>query len=140
MPENTVTREDLEARLKANPFAAWMGLSILSLDEEVLEIGLVWKEDMIANPEARNTHGGILAALIDTAADFMIAAKVGRPVPTIDLRIDYHSAAGPGDLRAVARIKRLGRTFSTAEAEILDADGKLIASGRGVYFTAAAQE
>ena len=139
MPENTVTREDLEARLNANPFAAWMGLSILNLDEETLEIGLAWKEEMIANPEARNTHGGILAALIDTAADFMIAAKVGRPVPTIDLRIDYHSAAGPGDLRAVARIVRLGRTFSTAEAEILDADGKLIASGRGVYFTAAAQ-
>lgn len=138
MPENTMTREDLEARLKANPFAAWMGLSILSLDQDTLEIGLVWKEEMIANPEARNTHGGILAALIDTAADFMIAAKVGKPVPTIDLRVDYHSATGPGDLRAVARIIRLGRTFATAEAKILDADGKLIASGRGVYYTAAA--
>lgn len=138
MPENTMTREDLEARLKANPFAAWMGLSILSLDQDTLEIGLVWKEEMIANPEARNTHGGILAALIDTAADFMIAAKVGKPVPTIDLRVDYHSSTGPGDLRAVARIIRLGRTFATAEAKILDADGKLIASGRGVYYTAAA--
>lgn len=138
MPENTVTSQDLEARLKANPFAAWMGLSILSLDEDTLEIGLVWKEEMIANPEARNTHGGILAALIDTAADFMIAAKVGKPVPTIDLRVDYHSAAVPGDLRARARIIRMGRTFSTAEAEIFNADGKLIASGRGVYLTAAA--
>lgn len=139
MSGNKATREDLEARLDANLFAAWMGLSILNLDDDTIEIGLTWKEDMIAHPKARYTHGGILAALIDTAADFMIAAKVGQPVPTVDLRIDYHSAASPGDLRAVGRIVKLGRTLSTAEAEVLDSDGKLIASGRGVYFTAAAQ-
>jgi uncharacterized protein (TIGR00369 family) len=95
---------------------------------------------MISNPAARVTHGGILGALIDVAADFMIAAKVGMPVPTVDLRVDYHSAAKPGDLKVIAQIVRLGGTNSVAEARIIDGEGKLIASGRGTYFTAAARK
>ena len=140
MPENVITAEKLEERLTANPFNNWMGLKLLSLDEEKLEIGLVWREEMISNPAARYTHGGIIGALIDVAADFMIAAKIGVPVPTVDIRIDYHRAAMPGDLRAVARIVRLGSTNTVAEALVYDGDDKLIASGRGVYFTAAAKK
>ncbi len=140
MSANVVSAEKLGERLVANPFNAWMGLEILKLDEDTLEIGLKWREEMISNPTARVTHGGILGALIDVAADFMIAAKVGAPVPTVDLRVDYHRAAEPGDLRAVARIVRLGGTNSVAEASVFDGDGRLIASGRGVYFTAAAKK
>ena len=140
MPENVITAEKLEERLTANPFNNWMGLKLLSLDEDKLEIGLVWREEMISNPTARVTHGGIIGALIDVAADFMIAAKVGAPVPTVDIRVDYHRAAMPGDLRAVARIIRLGSTNTVAEALVYDGDEKLIASGRGVYFTAAAKK
>ncbi len=137
MPENVVSAEQLNQRLVANPFNAWMGLRILDLNEETIEIGLVWRDEMISNPKARVTHGGILGALIDVAADFMVAAKVGTPVPTVDLRIDYHRAAAPGDLKAIGRIVRLGSTNSVAEAHVYDDDGRLIASGRGVYFTAA---
>ncbi len=137
MPENVVSAEQLNERLVANPFNAWMGLRILDLNEETIEIGLVWRDEMISNPKARVTHGGILGALIDVAADFMVAAKVGTPVPTVDLRIDYHRAAAPGDLKAIGRIVRLGSTNSVAEAHVYDDQGRLIASGRGVYFTAA---
>lgn len=139
MPENVVSAEKLNERLVANPFNAWMGLRILDLTEETIEIGLEWREDMVSNPNARVTHGGILGALIDVAGDFMIAAKVGAPVPTVDLRVDYHRAAAPGDLKAIGRIVRLGSTNSVAEAHVYDGDGRLIASGRGVYFTAAAK-
>lgn len=140
MPENVIAADKLEERLVANPFNAWMGLKILALDEEKLEIGMVWREEMISNPKARITHGGIIGALIDVAADFMIAAKVGMPVPTVDLRVDYHRAASPGDLRVVASIVRLGGTNSVAEARVFDGEDNLIASGRGVYFTAAAKK
>ncbi len=139
MPDNMVDANRLEARLVANPFNAWMGLHLVSLDEEGLTLGLRWREEMISNPHARVTHGGILAALIDVAADFAIAAKVGTPVPTVDMRIDFHRAARPGDLAATAKVVRLGGTNSVAEARVHDMEGTLIASGRGVYFTAAAK-
>ncbi len=62
--------------------------------------------------------------------------STGRGVPTIDMRIDYHAAAMPGDLTIKGRVVRAGSQFSTAEAHVYDADGKLLASGRGTYFTA----
>jgi len=57
-------------------------------------------------------------------------------VPTIDLRVDYHSPAMPGDLTARGKVIRFGGQFSTAEAQIFDQGGKLLASGRGTYLTA----
>ena len=136
MAGNVKTAEELQVRLIANHFNEWMGLKIIDLDEEKIEIMMSWREEMISNPKARVTHGGILGALVDVAADFMIAAKLGAPAPTVDMRVDYHRAASPGDLRAVGRIIRVGGTFSTAEAEVFDGDEKLIASGRGLYYTA----
>ena len=136
MAGNVKTAEELQVRLVANHFNEWMGLQIINLDEEKIEITMRWREEMISNPKARVTHGGILGALVDVAADFMIAAKLGAPAPTVDMRVDYHRAASPGDLRAVGRIIRVGGTFSTAEAEVFDGDERLVASGRGLYYTA----
>jgi acyl-coenzyme A thioesterase PaaI-like protein len=42
----------------------------------------------------------------------------------------------PGDLTIRGRIVRMGSQFSTTEAQVFDAQGKLIASGRGTYLTA----
>ena len=136
MAGNVKTAEELQVRLVANHFNEWMGLKIINLDEEKIEITMSWREEMISNPKARVTHGGILGALVDVAADFMIAAKLGAPAPTVDMRVDYHRAASPGDLRAVGKIIRVGGTFSTAEAEVFDGDERLVASGRGLYYTA----
>lgn len=139
MADNVASVEALQERMSANPFNAWMGLAIESLTEDELTVTARWREEMVSNPKARYTHGGIIGAIIDTVADFMIAAKVGMPVPTVDIRIDYHRAAAPGDLKCVARIVRLGGTNSVAEGYLYDGEGKLIASGRGTYFTAAAK-
>ena len=139
MPANVVTAEALQDRLSANPFNKWMGMEIQDLTEDELVVTIKWREEMVSNPKAKYTHGGILGSMIDTVADFAIAAKVGMPVPTVDLRIDYHRAAAPGDLRCVARVIKLGGTNSVAEGFVYDSDDKLIASGRGTYFTAAAK-
>jgi len=135
LSDNVLGAAEMEARLRVAPFSRWMDLRVTALDEQGVEVGLTWRDEMISNPTARITHGGVLAALIDAAADFAIAAKIGRPVPTVDLRIDYHRPAAPGDLRARATIVRLGSTMAVAEAEIFDADGRMVASGRGTYFT-----
>ena len=139
MAENVIAADKLEARLVANHFNAWMGLHVVSYTEDGIEIGMKWREEMISNPKLRITHGGIIGALVDVAADFAIAAKLGMPVPTVDLRVDYHRVAEPGDLLAKGRVVRLGSTNAVAEASVHDAGDRLIASGRGVYFSAAAK-
>ena len=136
MSEDAIKIEKLQQLLTRGPFNRWLNFTVLKIDDEGVEMRAAWREEWIVNPDRRYTHGGILAAIIDVAADYAIAARIGRPVPTIDLRVDYHKAAMPGDITAKARIVRLGGQFSTAEASLCDAEGTLVASGRGTYLTA----
>ncbi|MDD9878300.1 MAG: PaaI family thioesterase [Magnetovibrio sp.] len=136
MPENKMTEAELAERLRVAPFHKWLGLELTEMTEDGIEIRVPWREEFVVNVDVGYTHGGILATLIDVAADYAIAAKLGRPVPTIDMRVDYHRAAMKGDLVVHAQALKLGGSFSTGEAQVYDEAGKLLASGRGVYFTA----
>ena len=131
-----ITLEQAQAMITRAPYHQWLGLKVTALHEDGIELTATWREEWVVNPERRYTHGGVLAALVDLTADWAMLKKVGRPVPTIDLRVDYHRAAMPGDLTARGSVVRWGRQISTAEAQIFDNEGKLIASGRGTYLTA----
>lgn len=130
------TLEQLQALISRGPFNQWLNFTFVKTDDDGIEVKAAWREEWVVNPDRKYTHGGILAAIVDVAADYAIAAQVGRPVPTIDIRVDYHKAAMPGDLTAKAKVVRMGSQYSTAEASVYDKDGALVASGRGTYFTA----
>lgn len=130
------TPEELEAKLLRAPFHQWLGLKAVSVDEDGITLRATWREEWVVNPDRRYTHGGILAALVDLAADWAIGAKLGRGVPTIDMRVDYHRVAMPGDLICRGTMVRMGGQFSVAEARILDGEDRLLAPGRGVYLAA----
>ncbi len=136
MSEETTSIEKLQQLITRGPFNKWLNFTVLKASNDGVEVRAAWREEWVVNPERRYTHGGILAAIIDVAADYAIAARLGRSVPTIDLRVDYHKAAMPGDLTATARVVRMGSLYSTAEAHLYDKEGELVASGRGTYFTA----
>ena len=136
MSEQAVGIEKLQELINRGPFNKWLNFTIVKSDKDGVELKAAWREEWVVNVERRYTHGGILAAIVDVAADWAIAAQLGRPVPTIDMRVDYHKAAMPGDILAKGRVVRLGSQFSTAEAYLYDKDGALVASGRGTYFTA----
>jgi len=131
-----ITLERAQELVTRAPYHQWLGLKVVALHDDGIELTATWREEWVVNPERRYTHGGVLAALIDIGADWAMVRKLGRGVPTIDLRVDYHSAAMPGDLAIRGKVVKLGSQFATAEAQIHDATGKLIASGRGTYFTA----
>ncbi len=120
-----------------SPLNRWLGMSVLRVDDDGIALGIRWREELISNPDIRSTHGGILATLIDAAGDYAVALKVGVPVPTIDMHVDFHRVAKPGDLRAEGQVIHLGRRFATAHARVLDTEGNLIASGRALYLVPA---
>ena len=125
----------LDGMVRDAPFHRWLGVTLKALSAQGVEILLPWREEFVSDPNVRYTHGGILAALIDLAGDYAIAAQLGRGVPTIDMHIDYHRTALPGPLVARANIIKIGSTVATAEARVFDKDERLIASGRGAYLT-----
>ena len=131
-----MTIERVQTMITRAPYHQWLGLKVDAVLDDGIELTATWREEWVVNPEQRYTHGGVLAALIDLAADWAMIKKLGRPVPTIDLRVDFHSPALPGDLSCRGKIVKVGSQFSSSESFIFDASGKLLASGRGTYSTA----
>ena len=131
-----LTLEQIEAIVTRAPYHKWLGLKVISVGDDEIELKATWREEWVVNLERRYTHGGVLAAMVDLGADWAMVKKTGRGVPTIDMRVDYHAVALPGDLTIKGKIVRMGGQFSVSEARIFDAQGKLLASGRGTYFTA----
>jgi uncharacterized protein (TIGR00369 family) len=137
--ESRLDLEDVQARLTRGPFHRWLGLRLVAIGEDTVEIKAAWREEWVVNPDRRNTHGGILAALVDVAADWALFSRLGRAVPTIDMRVDYHRFALPGDLLARGRVVKFGSQFSVCESQVFDHENRLLASGRGTYLTAPPQ-
>jgi uncharacterized protein (TIGR00369 family) len=136
MSEN-VSAQRVQELITRAPFHEWLGLEVIAVHPDGIELKATWREEWVVNPERRYTHGGVLAALIDLAADWALVSRTGRGVPTIDMRVDYHSPAMPGDLTLHGNVIKWGNQFSVAEAQVFDQQGRLLASGRGTYLTAA---
>jgi uncharacterized protein (TIGR00369 family) len=135
-PGADLTLEQVQEIVTRAPYHKWLGLQVTAVHDDGIELTAKWREEWVVNIERRYTHGGILAALVDLGADWAMIRKTGRGVPTIDMRVDYHAVGMPGDLTIKGKIVRMGGQFSVAEAAIYSAEGKLLASGRGTYFTA----
>ncbi len=74
-------------------------------------------------------HGGILAALADTAGAIAAYTTVpkGVALATIELKINYLEGVPGGRIRAEAQVLRTGRNFVVTECEIFDRKGRLAA-------------
>jgi uncharacterized protein (TIGR00369 family) len=131
-----MTLDEAQQIVSRGPYLRWLGLQVLELGADSITAKASWREEWVANPMLGQTHGGILAALIDFAADFALLGSIGHPVPTIDMRVDYHRLTKQSDLIAKGRVLKLGKQFSVCEAHLYDDNQRLVASGRGAYITA----
>jgi uncharacterized protein (TIGR00369 family) len=133
--DNKLSATDVQAIFDRSPFIRWLGLRVISLDHEQQEIRV--RMDMRPELErrrgTRQFHGGPIAAFIDIAGDFAIGMLVGGGVPTMNFRTDYLRPAIGSALVAVARVRRVGRTASVVDVEVVDEEERLVALGRGAY-------
>jgi uncharacterized protein (TIGR00369 family) len=118
-----------------SPFHRLLGLELVRAEDGAVEMRLPWRDDFRREDGSDWYHGGIISALIDIAGDYAIAARLGRFVATIDLRVDYLRPAREGTLTALAQAVKVGRTVAVANVELRDAQGATVAIGRGAYST-----
>jgi uncharacterized protein (TIGR00369 family) len=72
----------------------------------------------------------------DTWVKSMRCLKVGgRPLPTMNFRVDYLRPAVNTGLTASARVRRAGRSFGVVDVDVFDARGSLVAIGRASCVT-----
>jgi len=133
---STVPLDGLPEFLGRSPYHRLLGLHMTKAAKGEVVVRMPFREDLLAGDDesGRYIHGGAIASLIDTAADFAVIAAVGRDVPTIDLRVDYLRAAR-GTLVATARTRKAGRSLAVADVDVTDDAGQLVAVGRGVFKT-----
>src|SRR3974390_3825673 len=129
-----MTLERVQPMITRGPYHQWLGLKVIAVNEGGIELTATWREEWVVNPERRYTHGGILAALVDLTADWAMVKSLGRPGPPVDLRVDYHSAAMPGDLTCRGKIVKLSGQFASCEAFVYGSKGNWLLSGRVTYF------
>jgi uncharacterized protein (TIGR00369 family) len=80
-------------------------------------------------------HGGPIAAAIDTVGDYALVMLLGRPLPTINFRVDYLRPAINTALMITARVRRNGRSVGVVDVDVCNDQGTLVAIGRASYAT-----
>ncbi|MGC7407417.1 PaaI family thioesterase, partial [Pandoraea pneumonica] len=81
---------------------------------QTIEVDIPFQNAFERGAGTRQWHGGPLAAVIDTVGDFAVGMLVGRGLPTVNFRVDYLRPAIDTDLRAIARVRRLGKSIGVA--------------------------
>lgn len=126
-------RQRAEDSLHNLPFAQLMGMRLvdLKLDTAVIEIAM---RDDLRQP-AGVLHGGVTATLIDTAMAFAVITRLaeGERASTVDLTVHYLRPHTDGTFTCTAKIVRAGKRIFTVSADVLNAEGKQIATAVSTY-------
>ena len=127
--------EAIQAMLDDSPFIKNCAMAVTAVDNDAqsLTITMPLKPEFERIPDSGQFHGGPIAALIDTAGCFALVVLVERGIPTINFRTDYLRPAINTDLRAVATVRRAGRTVGVADVDVYDNEDRLVAVGRGTF-------
>ncbi len=80
-----------------------------------------------------NTHGGIIATLLDKAGWFTAAQYYDTWVATADLHVQLVTHASRQSIHAKGTLVRAGRKLAVATMEAHTSDGTLVAIGSGTY-------
>ncbi len=127
--------ETLQSALEGVPFARECGMCIVEADQDAqtLCIDMPISDRVERAAGSKQFHGGAIASLIDTAGTFVVVMALGKAVPTINLRTDFLRPAIDSTLSARAKVRRAGRTVCIVDVDVADAEGKLVAVGRGTF-------
>ena len=107
-----------------------MQFDIRALEEGRVEFGCTLDES-VYNPIGV-VHGGLVCTLLDTVAGCAVHTTLpqGFAYTSIELKVNYlravHATSGP--LTAIGRVVKPGRRVAFAEGEVLDAQGRTVAT------------
>lgn len=127
-----MTTDDFIEHLNANlPHAMQtLGGEVLEFDEEKNAAMLRFTADRtLCNPDG-GIQGGFICGMLDAAMANAVFCLLGEVaiVATLEIKVSYLEVTREGELFARGTITRPGKTITFLEAELRDADGKLLAT------------
>lgn len=128
-------RETVRTMMVKTPYIASLGIEIEQWSPDWARLKLPFNEAL--TNDGKVYHGGVVAALIDTAGaaaawsghDFTRGTKAS----TVSMSLNYLAAARRSDLFAEGRAIRRGRELIFTEIAVSDAEGKPVASAILTY-------
>lgn len=134
--ELTITEEQWRFAadaLHSLPFAKLMGMRLVALRLDEATISIEMRDDL--RQPSGILHGGVTATLLDTAMAFAVRTRLpmDAATATIDLNIHYLRPHLSGTVTCTARNVRAGKRIFTVSGDVLNEEGKLIATGLSTY-------
>lgn len=129
-PDGLQQVRDLIARDAQPPIGRTLGFSLVEVDRgrAVFE---GTPDERHYNPMG-GVHGGYAATLLDSACGIAVHSmlKPDQGFTTLELKVSYLRGMNDttGQVRAEGRVLNMGRRVAFAEADIRDADGRLMAT------------
>ena len=129
-------------------FNQLLGLKLVSVTHDTVVGRIAMRPDLVGHFGYNRLHGGVISAVLDTTAGLAVLAAGGArhmheppaqrlqrfaKLGTIDLRVDYLRPGISEHFEARAQVIRLGSRVASTRMEFLDAQGKLVSTGSGVY-------
>jgi uncharacterized protein (TIGR00369 family) len=129
--------KQLQEMIDASPFGKFSGYQVVEacMEEQKLVMTMPLRPEFERLPDSGQMHGGPIAALIDSAGCYALIMIIGSAIPTISFNTEYLRPVMNTDLKAIATVRKLGRSISVVDIEVTSDDEKLVAIGRGIYST-----
>ena len=122
---------ELVALFGRAPIKRALGME-LSYDEEERAVF-----EMPHSPEHEHalgdTHGGVIATLLDNAGWFAAAVRYDTWIATVEMQMRLLEPARREPLRAIGRVVRAGRSLAVSEMRVETTAGRLVATGSGTF-------
>ncbi len=134
-----LARQEVRQHFEKFPFFKLLGIELLEIEPGRARLALSFRPDL--TQPAGIMHGGVIAALVDTAiAHSILLTKPyldnkphGGRMAAVDLRTRYLRPVSGGKVYCDARVDRLGRQIIHTSAVVTDEEGKQVALGESIY-------
>jgi uncharacterized protein (TIGR00369 family) len=124
-------RAMLAGEIPPPPIIKLMGIVMASAEPGLVTMALPIGEHLY-NPIG-SVHGGVAATLLDSVMGCAVHSVLpaGRAYSTLEIKINYLRAMNlaTGEVTAEGRVVNAGRKAAFAEGKIIDATGKIYATG-----------
>jgi uncharacterized protein (TIGR00369 family) len=125
--------QDLWDRMAGSPFHTWAGMRLDRVDEGEVDVSLDAQDHHLNL--AGVIHGGMIATLADTAMGlaYRTVLRAGASHLTSQLSVTFLAPGRPGTVTARATVVKTGGRVGYAEADVVDADGALLARATALF-------
>lgn len=136
MPTSEISEENQDRAknaLKNLAFARLIGMELTGIRLGEADVKIEMRDDL--RQPYGILHGGVTATLIDTAMAFAVRTHLEEYEITtsVDLTVHYLRPHSEGVLVCTARVVRPGKRVFTVSADVINEEGKLIATGLSTY-------